>query len=236
MVNPGHEVLLLLRRRERPLARDISCTWTRETDALPHCTALPISRMMCCGAVCDLDRHLQKSLPELHRFRDLGGTLAVPPRHEMQECIQQWCKQRLALWNARSQTEGDDLGIWLLGLPMGLVEVIDGLRSLELDPAVASTRFCARGAVVQAAISCQAHPISLDAACGAEPRTVFSDARCASGAHGLGWRVHEVRLEGVPSINQLRVAAQRQLIAEGARVRDVISSSEGTVAIEQATS
>ena len=76
-------------------------------------------------------RHTAEVSGEVQRFRDLGWTLAVPPTHEVQECIQQWCKERLTFWNARSQTEGDDLGIRLLGLLEGLVnetlEVIDGL-------------------------------------------------------------------------------------------------------------
>ena len=76
-------------------------------------------------------RHTAEVSGEVQRFRDLGWTLAVPPTHEVQECIQQWCKKRLTFWNARSQTEGDDLGIRLLGLLEGLVnetlEVIDGL-------------------------------------------------------------------------------------------------------------
>ena len=54
--------------------------------------------------------------------------------------------------------EGDDLSIWLLGLPVELVneslDVMDGL---------------------------QARPRSLDAACGVELRTVVSDMRCAPG-------------------------------------------------------
>ena len=34
-------------------------------------------------------------------------------------CFHQWCQERLTLWNARSQTEGDDLGISVLSV--GLV-------------------------------------------------------------------------------------------------------------------
>ena len=54
----------------------------------------------------------------------------------------------------------------------------------------------------------------------------------------MDWDTWSMRyvLKEFPSINQLRVVAQSQLIAEGARVRDVNSSSESTVAIEQATS
>ena len=78
-------------------------------------------------------------------------------------------------------------------------------------------------------------PISLDTACGADSRTAISHARCASRAHGLGQVVHEARLEGDPIDQAVRVAVQNQLIAERGRVSDVISSSTGTVAIEQAT-
>ena len=78
-------------------------------------------------------------------------------------------------------------------------------------------------------------PISLDTACGADSRTAISHARCASLL--VDWDSSSMRyvLKEFPSIKQLRVAVQNQLIAEGVRVSDVISSSTGTVAIEQAT-
>ena len=57
--------------------------------------------------------------------------------------------------------------------------------------------------------------------------TAISHARCASRAHGLGQVVHEACLEGDPIDQAVRVAVQNQLTAEGGRVRDVISSSDG---------
>ena len=115
-------------------------------------------------------RHVAEVVPEVQRFRDLSGTLGVPPTHEVEEGIQQWCKERLTLWNARFQTEGTDLGTRLLGLPVATGGVHEALMS-----------------------ECQNYWTQH-----VEPRTVFSDARCASGAHGLAKLVHEVRLEGVP--------------------------------------
>ena len=76
----------------------------------------------------------------------------MPPTHEVQECIQQWCMERLTFCNARSQTEGDDLGILLLGRPVGLVnetlEVIDGLRSLGMEHALASATGFVQGSLM----------------------------------------------------------------------------------------
>ena len=54
----------------------------------------------------------------------------------------------------------------------------------------------------------------------------------------MDWDCTSLRhfLRVLPSVMPLRVAPQNQLIAEGARLRNVISSSESTVAIEEAIS
>ena len=117
------------------------------------------------------------------------------------------------------------------------LELIDRLRSLELEEAFASATGCVHDSLMSE-LQDLARLIQYHWTQHVEPNRgqqshtrdvllVLMDWDSSS-----LWYV----LKEFPSIKQLRVAVQNQLIAEGVRVSEVISSSTGTAAIEQATS
>ena len=117
------------------------------------------------------------------------------------------------------------------------LELIDGLRSLELEEAFASATGCVHDSLMSE-LQYLARLIQYH-------WTQHVESNRGQQSHTrdvllvlMDWDSSSMRyvLKEFPSIKQLRVAAQNQLIAEGCRVSDVISSSTGTVAIEQATS